>query len=158
MCYIVLARRLFNFFIFKKTVLFTFCLGSSPRPPNQNAKAKTVQVWSPEQMGLVSNPDTCWLPIQRDDGVSGVQVWNRRRLGMNSEPDLVWYPRQGTGSPPTPRRCPQTAFGSPAPRFGSPSAPLSSPGPVTPVRGNFGSPPARFASPPHVGVAFRPPQ
>ncbi|KAF5789245.1 hypothetical protein HanXRQr2_Chr09g0368881 [Helianthus annuus] len=119
--------------------------GSSPSPPNQAAKAKTLQMWSPEQMGLVSNPDTCWLPIQRDDGGSGVQVWDHRRLDMNSDQGLVWYPRQATGSPPTPCRPPQTRPGSPAPWFGSPSAHFSSSGSVTQVRGYFGFPPARFA-------------
>ncbi|XP_021985316.1 protein FAR1-RELATED SEQUENCE 5-like [Helianthus annuus] len=86
--------------------------GSSPRPPNQTAKAKTVQVWSPEQMSLVSNPDTCWLPIQRDGGDSGVQVWDRRRLEMNSDPGLVCSP-----GPVTQVR---GNFGSPPARFASP--------------------------------------
>ncbi|MFS7969606.1 hypothetical protein Hanom_Chr09g00811191 [Helianthus anomalus] len=77
--------------------------GSSPSLPNQAAKAKTVQVWSQEEMGLVSNPDSCWLPIQRDGVGAWVQVWDRRRLDMSSEPGCVWYPRQPTGSPTTPR-------------------------------------------------------
>ncbi|KAJ0623378.1 hypothetical protein HanIR_Chr01g0031221 [Helianthus annuus] len=80
--------------------------GSSPSPPNQARKVKTVQVWGREQMGLVSNPDTCWLPIQRDAGGSGVQVWDRRRLDMNSDPGLVWYPIHATCSPTTPCRPP----------------------------------------------------
>ncbi|MFS7980573.1 hypothetical protein Hanom_Chr10g00940991 [Helianthus anomalus] len=107
-------------------------------------------------MGLVSNPNTCWLPIQRDDVGTGVQVWDRRRLDMNSDPGLVWYPRQPTRSPTTAYRPPQTHFGSPTPRFGSPSAHSSCSDPVRQVVGHLRSPPARFASPPHLRGAFCP--
>ncbi|MFS7962209.1 hypothetical protein Hanom_Chr08g00723981 [Helianthus anomalus] len=115
-------------------------------------------------MGLVSNPDTCWLPIQRDGDDTGVQVWDRRQLDMNSKPGTVWYPRQQTGSPTTPFG-PPTHFSSPHPQFDTPSTNLSSTRPVTQLVGHFGSPPILFGSPPNLrsgsglsrGPAFRSP-
>ncbi|XP_035830482.1 uncharacterized protein LOC118479802 [Helianthus annuus] len=129
--------------------------GSSLSPPNQAAKDKTVQVWGREQMGLVSNPDTCWLPIQRDGGGTGVQVWDRRRLDMNSDPGFVWYPRQATWTPMTPFRPPPRRFGSPTPQFGSLLPPPTPRVPLRRLWATSGPPPARFRTPLSAGVSDR---